>query len=116
MKPEPLDELLGRRVVLDTDGPTVYIGELRAHSERGYWLADADVHDRNEGHSTKEEYINEAYVLERAGSRRMNRRRVFVERSAVISLSALDDVVCGDEQSDERVWVGGESRDGDDEA
>lgn len=90
-----LDEfklLLERRVVLDTAGPMVYIGTLEILDPRGYWLRDADVHDRTEGHSTKEQYISEAAELERAGTRRSNRRRVFVERSAVVSLSALDDI------------------------
>lgn len=88
-----LDEFLGQRVVLDTQGPLLYIGQLVAWDERGYWLADADVHDRAEGHSGKEEYVNDAHLLERAGTRHINRRRVFVERSAVVSVSALADVV-----------------------
>jgi len=95
-----LDRLLNRRVVLDTPGPMVYIGSLEAYDERGYWLADADVHDRSEGHSTKEEYVSRSYELEAAGTRRTNRRRVFVERSFVISVSALEDVVIGDDLLD----------------
>ncbi|MCG3126858.1 MAG: hypothetical protein CHACPFDD_01713 [Phycisphaerae bacterium] len=90
-----LDTLLRRRVVLDTNGSMLYIGTLEAHDAGGYWLADADVHDRRDGHSTKEEYISEAHDLERAGSRRINRKRVLVERHAVVSISALDDVVSG---------------------
>lgn len=92
-----LDDLLDQRVVLDTAGPLIYIGLLVAQDDRGYWLRDADVHDRTDGHSTKEEYINEAHVLERDQSRRTNRRKVFVERSAVVSVSALADVVAGDD-------------------
>jgi hypothetical protein len=92
---------LSRRVVLDTAGPMIYIGSLDAIDDRGYWLSDADVHDRSDGHSPKEVYISEAHDLEKGGSRRVNRRRVFVERSAVISVSALDDVV-NEDQTDER--------------
>ena len=88
-----LDMFVGLRVVLDTPGPMIYIGQLEAHDERGYWLLDADVHDRSDGHSTKEKYVSESLELERSGSRRTNRRRVFVERQAVISVSALDDIV-----------------------
>jgi small nuclear ribonucleoprotein (snRNP)-like protein len=88
-----LDNLVNRRVVLDTQGPMLYIGTLEAFEDRGYWLADADVHDRHDGHSTKEVYINEAHVLERTGSRHVNRRRVFIERHAIVSISALEDVV-----------------------
>lgn len=93
-----LTQLVHRRIVLDTAGPMVYIGTLEAADQRGYWLTDADVHDRTEGHSTKEQYICEAAELERAGTRRSNRRRVFVERSAVVSLSALDDIRSDDDQ------------------
>lgn len=88
-----LDQFVGQCVVLDTPGPLVYIGRLEACDERGYWLTRADVHDRDEGHSTKERYVNDACLLEREGARPMNRRRVFVERAAVISISALADVI-----------------------
>ena len=88
-----LNELVGRRVVLDTAGPMIYIGTLEAHEAGGYWLVDADVHDRTEGHSTKEKYVSESVALEREGAPRTNRKRVFVERHAILSVSALDDVV-----------------------
>jgi small nuclear ribonucleoprotein (snRNP)-like protein len=87
-----LDMFVGRRVVLDTPGPMIYIGQLEAYDERGYWLLDADVHNRSDGHSTKEKYVSESLELERIGTPRTNRRRVFVERQAVISVSALEDV------------------------
>ena len=99
------DEFLGRCVVLDTQGPLVYIGVLAACDERGYWLADADVHDRGEGHSTKERYINDAFLLHQAGTRTVNRRRVFVERSAVVSLSALEDVVADGQVENPDGWI-----------
>lgn len=88
-----LDIYLQRRVVLDTAGPLIYIGLLEAHDERGYWLLDADVHDRSDGHSTKEQYVAAAFELERADTPRVNRKRVFVERHAVVSLSALEDIM-----------------------
>ncbi len=88
-----LDRFLEQRVVIDTAGPMLYIGRLDSYADRGYWLTDADVHDRSDGHSTKEMYVNEAHELERTGNRRVNRRRVFVERHAVVSVSLLADVV-----------------------
>ncbi len=100
-----LEMLLNRRVVLDTSGSMIYIGTLEAVDKRGYWLTDADVHDRSDGHSPKEVYINEAHVLESQGSRRVNRRRVFVERHAIISVSALDDVVMEDITADVEPWM-----------
>jgi hypothetical protein len=97
-----LETFLRQRVVLDTQGPLVFIGTLAAVEERGYWLTDADVHDRNDGHSTKEVYVSNARELEKGGSRNVNRRRVFVERSVVASISALADVVFdADNQDDE---------------
>ncbi len=96
-----LAEFLLQRVVLDTSGPMLYIGRLDGFDDRGYWLSDADVHDRSDGHSTKERYVNEAHELERSGSRRINRRRVFVERHAVISISALADIVVEDLPTEE---------------
>ena len=95
-----LKAYLNRRVVLDTAGPMVYIGRLDSYDDRGYVLTDADVHDRGEGHSTKEEYINQAHELDQRGTRRRSRRRVFVERTFVISVSALDDVMIDEEADD----------------
>lgn len=99
-----LDEFLDRTVVLDTAGALVYIGRLISHDERGYWLINADVHDRDEGHSSKEKYVNDAHLLEREGARPLNRRRVFVERAAVVSISALDDVIADDTNDHLRHW------------
>jgi small nuclear ribonucleoprotein (snRNP)-like protein len=105
MKQPSLDDLLKQRVVLDTQGPMIYIGRLEAYDEHGYWLTDADVHDRNDGHSTKEVYVNQAHELEATGVRRTNRRRVFVERRAIISISALDDVVTDDQTAEDGDWT-----------
>jgi len=83
-----VDALVGRIVVLDTAGPIVYIGTLRSVRPDGFWLDDADVHNCEDGHATKEQYVLES----RLDGVRVNRSRVFVLRSAVMSLSALDDV------------------------
>jgi hypothetical protein len=85
----PLGELLGRIVVLDTAGPVVYIGTLRTIHSEGFWLDDADVHNCDEGHAPKEQYVLES----RIHGVRVNRNRVCVLRNAVMSLSALDDAV-----------------------
>lgn len=90
-----LEEYRNRRIVLDTQGPLLYIGRLLAWSDIAFWLGDADVHDCTDGHASKEEYVNEACQLARQGSHHVNRRRVFVERRAIVSLSALDEVVTG---------------------
>ena len=100
-----LDSFLNQRVVLDTQGPMIYIGQLEAYDDRGYWLVDADVHDRNDGHSTKEVYVNQAHELEQSGVRRTTRRRVFVERQAILSISALADVVTDDQEDEAGAWT-----------
>ncbi len=100
-----LDQFVGQVVVLDTQGPLVYIGLLTGRDERGYWLTEADVHDRDEGHSTKEKYVNDASLLHRAGARQMNRRSVFVERHAVVSISLLEDVLAEGPAEDPARWL-----------
>lgn len=84
-----LKDLLGRPVVLDTEGPIIYLGTLREIRPDGFWLESADLRDRNEGLVSKERYICEA----REHGIRPNRSRVFVFARVVISVSALDDVV-----------------------
>ncbi len=83
------DAFLTRPVVLDTGGPIIYLGTLTTVSESGFLLEYADVHDTRVGHATAEVYINEA----RHNGICANRRRVFVMRSAVMSVSLLDDVI-----------------------
>lgn len=84
-----LQPFIGQQVVLDTAEPLVYIGTLTAVSESGVWLEHADLHDCRDGHSTKEAYVYET----KTGGVRTNRRRIFVMRSAILSMSALSDVV-----------------------
>jgi len=86
---DSLDDLVGCEVVLDTAGPIVYLGKLVSYGQEGFWLEDADMHNANEGHATREHYIVEAA---RDGIR-VNRDRIFVFRHTVISVSALSDVV-----------------------
>jgi hypothetical protein len=87
--PESLESYLEQTVVLDTAGPFVYLGRLISYDNDGFWLADADVHNCDDGHAPREQYITEAA---RDGIR-VNRERVFVLHSAVISVSALKEVM-----------------------
>ena len=84
-----LTDYVGRQVVLDTAGSIVFLGVLTDLNDIGFWLDNADVHDCNEGHAGKEAYVYEA----KSQGVRTNRKRLFVMRSAVVSLSALDDAV-----------------------
>lgn len=82
-------DLIGSKVVLDTAGSLLYLGALEAVTPEGFWLTEADVHDRGEGHMNKEQYIIEA----RKQGICANRQRVLVMRAVVMSISALDDIV-----------------------
>jgi hypothetical protein len=86
---DELEGLLGRNVVLDTAASVVYLGKLVSCGPAGFWLEEADVHNTDDGHAPREQYILESV---RQGIR-ANRLRVFVLRQTVISVSALDDVV-----------------------
>ena len=86
---DPLDKFVGEIVVLDTGTPVVYIGRLAEVHDRTFVLDAADMHDCRDGHATQEAYVAE---IRRQGVE-VNRRRVIVMRSNVISVSRLDDVV-----------------------
>ncbi len=84
-----LERLVGKQVVLDTAGPILYLGTLKELSPAGFWLHDADVHDCREGHASKEVYLHDAHC----NGISPNRCKVFVMVTAVLSVSALADVV-----------------------
>lgn len=88
-KKPSLQTLVGRKIILDTAGPIMFLGTLKEVRPDGFWLEDADLRDRSEGHDTKESYACEAKL----NGIRSNRRRLFVSAHVVISVSALDDVV-----------------------
>ena len=87
---------------LDSTRSSPY-GPRNARHERGF-SARADVHDRSDGHSTKEVYISEVHAMEESGVRRVNRRRVFIERHAVVSVSSLSAVVTDDDTAEPEDW------------
>ncbi len=84
-----LDSMLNESVVLDTATPILYIGTLTEVTDATFALSDADMHDCRDGHATKEAYLADA----RSEGVAVNRRKVVVMRSVVISLSRLEDVV-----------------------
>lgn len=86
---EELKAIVGQPVVLDTASPMVYLGTLVSVEANGLWLEDADVHHTHEGHATREQYITESAI----DGVRVNRRRVFVYGSTILSVSRLVDVV-----------------------
>lgn len=81
--------LMGQDVVFDTAGPITYLGTLVSMESEGFVLENADIRDRHEGHVSKEKYVCDA----KTHGIQANRARIFVFRDAVISVSALDDVI-----------------------
>jgi small nuclear ribonucleoprotein (snRNP)-like protein len=82
-------ELLGKKIVVDTDSNFVYLGVLETLGRDFLCLSDADAHDTGDAKQTKENYIHEA---RRIGVR-PNRRRTFVRLDRVLSLTCLDDII-----------------------
>ncbi len=86
---DPLRSMLDEAVVLDTGTPIVYIGTLTEVTDHTFVLVQADMHDCRQGHANQEEYIALAHTTGVS----VNRRKVVVMRSAVISVSRLADIV-----------------------
>jgi small nuclear ribonucleoprotein (snRNP)-like protein len=83
-----LNDLVGRKVVLDTDSFHLYVGTLVSVDDCFYELADADVHDVTSTSTPRDLYI----INVRKFGVKKNRDRVLVRRSRVVSVSPLDDV------------------------
>jgi small nuclear ribonucleoprotein (snRNP)-like protein len=86
---EELKEFVGSQVVVDTSTPLFYIGELESVDEHFMTIKNCDVHDVNEGASTKEVYCIEA----RKHGVKLNRLKVKVRKALVVSISLLDDII-----------------------
>jgi hypothetical protein len=86
---EELREFVGRHVIVDTSTPLFYLGELENVDEHFMTIKNCDVHDVNEGASTKEVYCIEA----KKHGVKMNRLRVKVRKALVVSISLLDDII-----------------------
>ena len=83
------ESLIGESVVVDVSSPYVFLGTLAEIEQRYLVLTDADAHDLRDTATTRDLYTVDA---KRHGIN-VNRRRVFVDRTQVISVSALADVV-----------------------
>jgi len=86
---DPISGLVGKVVVMDTQGPLIYIGTLERSTEAFFVLAEADVHDSNDSRASKDLYVVETRDL----GVRVNRRRVLVMRGQIASVSLISDVV-----------------------
>ena len=87
---ELYQHLQGREIVLDLASPYVYIGKLVRWDRYYLHLEDADVHDLRDTKTTREIYLVETKRL----GINSNRKLVMVRIADVVSISALDDVIC----------------------
>lgn len=86
--PHPFDAFLGKVIVLDTQGPLIYLGTLESVGPAYLVLRDADVHDSNDSRATKDLYLVESRDL----GVRVNRHRVLVTVGQIASISLLEDI------------------------
>ena len=86
---DPLGGYVQQVVVLDTQGPLVYVGTLQRLTPVALVLAEADVHDTNDSRASKDLYLVETREL----GVRTNRKQVLVMRRQVASVSLLREVV-----------------------
>jgi hypothetical protein len=84
-----LERFVGQVVVLDTQGPLIFIGTLERATGGTLLLVDADVHDTNDSRASKDLYVVETRDL----GVRVNRRAAVVMRHQVASVSLLREVV-----------------------
>ena len=84
-----LEPFLGHIVILDTQGPLIYIGTLQQATAGTFLLTDADVHDSNDSRASKDLYLVETRDL----GVRVNRGVVLVMRHQIASVSLLRDVI-----------------------
>lgn len=84
-----MEELLQQNVVVDVESMFVFLGELAEVTDKTITLINADVHDLRDSTTTRERYILDSKL----DGIRANRQRVLINRSGVVSISKLDDVI-----------------------
>jgi hypothetical protein len=83
------EDLVGQTVVVDIDGPVIYLGRLVALGPDFLSLEDVDVHNLGDSATGREKYVIEARKL----GVRPNRRRAEVRLERVVGISRLEDVL-----------------------
>ncbi len=81
-------ELHGITVVVDTNGPEIFVGRCDDEDNQAVILLDADVHRDGEGGRSKQEY------LERAAQFGVWKKhdRLVIPRASVVSLRPLGEI------------------------
>ena len=85
---ERFRDLIGQKVVVDTDSHTLYVGQLQSVDDVVLELTEADVHDNQSTTTTRDVYIINTSKL----GIKKNRERVLVRMARVLSVSLLSDV------------------------
>jgi hypothetical protein len=87
---EDLNDLVGRQVVVDTDGPMIYLGTLTHVGRKTLVLGEVDVHDMRDGLTTT---TREVYIMQsRRHGIQANRDATRVALDKVTSISLLSEV------------------------
>jgi len=84
-----LTDFVGQTVVVDVDGPVVYLGRLAAVSGEFLLMEDVDVHNLGDSATSRERYVIEAKKL----GIRPNRKQAQVRLARVVGVSRLEDVI-----------------------
>jgi hypothetical protein len=84
-----LEELIGKLIVVDMHSQYVCLGKLVRFDDNYFEMRDVDLHDLRDTETTRENYIAESVAT---GIKR-NRRKLFLKRSEIVAISALEDFV-----------------------
>jgi hypothetical protein len=84
-----LNELLEQKVVVDLRSSFVCLGTLTRFDEQYLELKNADLHDLRDTQTTRENYVAASLAT---GIKR-NRKRVLLNRSELVAVARLEDVV-----------------------
>jgi len=83
------EELIGEVVVVDVDGPVIYLGRLAEIGAEYLVMEDVDVHNVNDSLTGREKYVIDAKQL----GVRANRKEARVRIARVVGISRLEDVI-----------------------
>ncbi len=84
-----IEELVGQKVVVDLRSTFVCLGTLHRVDEHFLELRSADLHDLRDTQTSRENYVADSVAT---GIKR-NRKMVLVNRSDLVAVARLEDVV-----------------------
>jgi len=84
-----LQEYTGKKIVVDTKTPYIYLGNLVSEDMDYITLSDVDVHDHSSTLVSRDLYIIEAVKY----GIKVNRKQVKLMRKEIVSISLLEDIV-----------------------